>query len=226
MTDLQIEIDFSDQTGIFDPTGYAGGLTMIGCGGIGASVLPTIVTMGFTRYVLWDDDQVEPRNVASQLAFRPADLYRPKVEVLSEYLQAYGAVEIETHLEKFTANDPLEGLVISGVDSMAARKEIWQAAAWNTNVPLYFDGRIGGEHFTLLVIEPFNPDDVKWYEDRWLFDDEQAAELPCTQRAIVYPAVALGAFMASLLATWSRGGEKLPRRIDLSMRDMFFQVVQ
>lgn len=39
------------------------------------------ITMGIRRFVLWDPDQVEPRNVASQLLFRPRDLYRPKVEV-------------------------------------------------------------------------------------------------------------------------------------------------
>lgn len=220
----EFEADFADQTGIFNPEAYVGGLTVIGCGGIGASVLPTLVTMGFARYTLYDDDVVEPRNVASQLAFRPSDLYRPKVEVLDEYLTAYGAKEVVANQRRFTAEDQAEGLVISGVDSMAARKTIWQSIGWNTNVPVYMDGRIGGEYLTLLIVEPFNPDHVAWYEEHWLFDDTEAAELPCTQRAIVYPAVALGAIMASRLAAWSRG-EPLPKRVEFSMRDLFFQVV-
>ena len=213
--------DFSDQTGIFNPDTFAETLTVIGCGGIGASALPTLVTMGFKRYVLWDDDVVEPRNIASQLLFKPSDLYRPKVEVAREYLLAYGATHVDIQKRKFTADDEPEGVVISGVDSMTARKEIWPAIKSSTTA-LYLDGRIGSEHMTLLTVEPFDAD---WYEDRWLFDSKKASTLPCTQRAIVYPAVALGAWMASHIAMWSRGVIP-PHRVDQNLGSHYFQVVR
>jgi hypothetical protein len=224
MTDAdtsRLHADFSDQTGIFNPDGIAETLTIIGCGGIGASALPTLVTMGFRRYVLWDDDVVEPRNVASQLLFKPSDLYRPKVEVAREYLLAYGATQVDIVRRKFTADDEPEGIVISGVDSMAARKEIWPAINASLS-PLYLDGRIGSEHMSLLTVEPFDAD---WYEKRWLFDDAQGSTLLCAQRAIVYPAVALGGWMASHLAMWSRGITP-PRRVDQNLGSHFFQVVR
>lgn len=221
MTTPDFKADFSDQTDLFDPDSFAETLTVIGCGGIGATALPVLVTMGFTRYILWDDDVVEPRNVASQLLYKPSDLYRPKVEVAKEYLLAYGATHVDVVQRKFTANDTPEGVVVSGVDSMTARREIWPAIKASIS-PLYLDGRIGSEHMTLLTVEPF---DAEWYEQRWLFEDSQAAELPCTQRAIIYPAVALGSWMASHIGMWSRGIVP-PHRVDQNLGSHFFQVVR
>jgi hypothetical protein len=222
---LQFEADFSDQTGIFDPARVSDTVTVIGCGGIGASILPTLLTMGFKQFILFDPDTVEARNVTTNLIFRPRDLFRVKVERVREYLLEYGAESVEIHQELFTGQVPLSGLVISGVDTMSARKEIWEHIADNGDIPLYFDGRIGGEQFTLLTIEPFNPDHTEWYEEHWLFDDSEASTLPCTARTVVYPAVALGAFMAAYLAAWSRG-ERVPSQTDLNFHGApFFQTV-
>lgn len=209
--------NFSDQTGIFDPSKVDEVVTVIGVGGIGASILPTILTMGFRKFRLYDPDVVEDRNVTTNLIFRPQDLFRSKVGRVKEYLLDNGATEVEIVQEHYTGQEPLSGLVISGVDSMSARKEIWQHVV-DGDVFLYLDGRIGGQHATLLTVEPFNPAHTDWYEKYWLFDDAQAVDLPCTARAVVYPAVALGCFMAAFLARWSRG-EKIPARMDVNFAE-------
>lgn len=222
---LSFTADYADQTGIFDPAQVAETVTIIGCGGIGASVLPTLVTMGFKHFVLYDLDIVEPRNITTNLLFRPRDLMRPKVERVREYLLEYGAESVEIHQEMYTGQQPLSGLVISGVDSMSARKEIWKHVVDNGSIPIYFDGRIGGQHMTLLSVEPFNPAHIEWYEEFCLFDNDQAEPLPCTARTVVFPAVALGAFLASYLAAWSRG-EQVPSQTDLNFNGTpFFQIV-
>jgi hypothetical protein len=223
--DEQFEANYADQVGIFDPSKVDEVVTVIGVGGIGASILPTVLTMGFTRFLLWDPDLVEDRNVTTNLIFRPKDLYEVKVERVKEYLLDNGATEVEIRKEAFTGQEPLSGLVISGVDTMKARKEIWPHVV-NGDVFLYMDGRIGGQHATLLTVEPFNPVQAEWYEKYWLFDDEKAAPLPCTARTVVYPAVALGAFMAAYLARWSRG-ESMPAQTDINFADpdVFFQTL-
>lgn len=213
--------NFVDQTGFFNPMTNGHTVTIIGCGGIGASILPTLVTMGFQRYVLWDLDDVKDRNMASTAIFKPADLFRPKVDVVKEYLESYGATDVQVEKRFFTADDAdlLTGIVIAGVDSMAARRVIFDAINLNPNVSLYADGRIGGEHWQLLLINPENFDHLEWYEEHYLFDDAEAAELPCTMRAVVYPAVALGANLAAMLARFSRG-ESVPRMIQQDMRTL------
>lgn len=67
--------DWADQTGWFDPNKITSPVTIIGCGGIGSNVAFELITMGFKSFVLYDDDIVEPRNLASQKAFRHRDLY-------------------------------------------------------------------------------------------------------------------------------------------------------
>jgi hypothetical protein len=220
----QFVADFGDQTAIFDPSKVSETVTVIGCGGIGASILPTLVTMGFTKFVLWDDDIVVDRNVTTNLIFRPKDLGKFKVDRVKEYLLEYGATSVEIHKEPFSGQQQLTGLVISGVDSMKARQMIWQHVA-NGDVTLYMDGRIGGQNATLLALEPFNFDHTEWYEKHWLFDDDKAAPLPCTARTIVYPAVSLGVYMAAYLAAWSRG-EPYPQQTTLGFQgEPYFEVV-
>ena len=231
-TTPEFAVDFTDQAGFFDRDSYAGTVTIIGLGGIGASIIPTLVTMGFEDFEIWDPDVVEPRNIASQLLYRPCDLFRFKAEVCKEYLLAYGAKNVRIVKEFFTTDSPLKGgIVISGVDTMAARKVIWEAIKAHqekceTNLDLspvdfYLDGRIGGLQMSLFGVEPFDGD---WYERKWLFSDEEAAELPCGQRAIVFPAVALGAIMASYLMNYLQG-EMPPKRVDFHLGTLFFQTV-
>lgn len=202
-------VDFADQSGIFDPSLFVDGIHVIGCGGIGASALPTLATLGITPITLWDNDIVEPRNVASQLMFRPVDVQqmRPKVDVAEEILRAYGVEEVIANQKWFTADehgDELEGVVISAVDTMTVRQDIWRAVKGNPMVTCLIDGRIGGERYTLIVIDPCNEDHVAWYEKFQLFDEQQVVDLPCTERAVVYPAVALGAHMATVFANLQR----------------------
>jgi len=197
--------DYSDQTGIFDPSQVSTTITIIGCGGIGASILPTLLTMGLRSFVLYDGDYVEPRNLSTNLIFRPQDLYRSKVDRVKEYLEEYGEnVTVTAHQEHYV-DQPLSGIVISGVDSMAARKLIWENLADNDDVILYMDGRIGGQFMQLFCLEPLIGDRNDEYAKHNLFRDEDASELPCTERTVVYPAVALGTLMASYLSKWQRG---------------------
>lgn len=221
--------DFSDQTGIFDPNSVDASVTLIGCGGIGASAVPTLVTMGLDHYVLWDGDRIEPRNVTTNPVFRTEDIGRLKVERLREYLIEFGAKSVEIHPEAYTGQQPLTGVVVSGVDTMAARQAIWDHIAYSA-VSLYMDGRIGGVNLTLLTVEPGNLDHIEWYERHFLFPDSEASALPCTQRTIVYPAVTLGAYMASNLATWYQQGQgqdkRPPNQIDQGFGgEMFFRAI-
>jgi hypothetical protein len=217
----RVVVDFSDQTALFDPRSFSETVTIIGCGGIGASLIPTLVTMGVKHIELFDPDFVESRNIASQVLYRPADLYRPKVEVCREYILDYCPdAGVTAHRRFFTEADVLDSAVVIGaVDSMAARTTIWRAIEGNSDIQLYLDGRIGGEHMTLFAVDPLDGD---WYPKRWLFSDEQAAQLECTRRAIVYPAVVLGAIMCRHLAYWHRG-EALPQVTDFSLSSLFLQ---
>lgn len=200
--DHDIVVDWSDQTGWFDPRKVDTAVTIIGCGGIGSNVAYELVTMGFARYVLYDDDVVEDRNLASQKAYRRRDLYRPKVEALAEILIEYGATEVLVRQRRFTATDEITGeVVIGAVDSMASRQAIWQAVELS-DAQIYLDGRLDGEVAQICAVEPLDAD---WYTEQWLFSDGEANKGGnCTMRAVVYPATSMAATMCRHLGNWQR----------------------
>ncbi len=212
--------DFTDQLGFFNPASVSG-VTMIGLGTIGASALAALQTIGVNSITAYEDDDVEPRNLASQLIYRPKDLWLPKLSRAEEYFLDYGGEQFIGINRLFTADDEITTpVVVSGVDTMTARQEIWKAVE-RSDADIYFDGRIGAQHMTLLTVEPFDGD---WYKNRWLFDDKDAVPLPCGRRNVAYPAMALAAVLAAQLARWSRG-EKMPKRIDFDLGSNFFQTV-
>lgn len=199
-----VEVDWSDQTGWFDPERCTSSVTIIGCGGIGSNVAFELITMGFRRFVLYDDDAVEQRNLASQKAYRHSDLYKKKTEALAQVLIEYGATEVTIHSRRFVADDEIDSpIVIGAVDSMASRKTIWEAVENSPDVEMYLDGRLEGEIAQIFAVDPYSAD---WYTTSWLFSDEEASNVgTCTMRAIVYPATIMASVMCRHLSLWFRG---------------------
>jgi hypothetical protein len=216
-------IDYAGQTNIFNPDNFDEVITLIGCGSIGSTLLPLLVTMGFKKFRLYDPDIIDPRNVGASLLIKPDDMYKLKVEVAQAYIEAYGAEEVQVHAKAFELGDALGPVVVTGVDSMEARQVIWQAIQDDGEVQLLLDGRIGGLQFTLLAVEPM---DGEWYGQKWLPDDSQIDPLPCAARNVAFVPTALAAEIGCSLARFSRG-EQLPHRIDRHFAGdgSFFQVV-
>ncbi|QQR52428.1 ThiF family adenylyltransferase [bacterium] len=199
-----VEIDFSQQTGWFDPNKYVGGVTIIGAGGIGCNVAFELLTMGVKDITLYDHDDVEPHNLASQKAYRLVDLGKPKVRALARLLLEYGADTVTVYQRRFTGDDVITTpLVIGAVDSMASRQLIWDAITNSPNVQFYLDGRLNKQTAQICAVEPFDPD---WYTKTWLFPDEMApTDATCTMRTVVFPATAMAAIMCRHISRWFLG---------------------
>jgi molybdopterin/thiamine biosynthesis adenylyltransferase len=204
-------MDFTRQLDILNPTKQLHWpVHLIGLGGIGSAVARPLVMLGISELHLYDDDVVSEENPSNQFYY-PDQVGQKKVLAMAKELGRYPGVQIVPHDRRITADDRLEGIVISGVDSMASRYAIWEGIKphpdtrqFNTDVVLYLDGRLGGEDLRLLVIRPANIDDVELYE-KCLFPDSEAAPLPCTAKAIIDPAVALAAEIVARIKNWVRG---------------------
>lgn len=198
--------DYSDQTDIFDPRKFSWPVHVIGLGGIGSALVLPLIKLGIrTELHLWEHDLVEPHNIPAQLIYRPSDFGTSKVEAARSFIERMEAdCTVVPHDEWVTADTELEGIVITGVDSMKSRMSIWQAvSAHSYLVPFFMDGRIGGESYQLLSLNPSDYDRVQAYE-QWLFPDEEAAELPCAARTVIHPAVELAAKMVAQLTLFAR----------------------
>lgn len=188
-------MNYFDQTAFFDPAKWAWPVHLIGAGGINNLVGPMLAKMGIDQIHIWDDDFLEERNCPTEVAYSYKMVGRPKVTAMADaiyYLMPNG-VEVYQHQTRVTEQTKLEGVVIAGVDSMASRKTIWQAVKQNSvEIPLFIDGRSAGEETALFAFSPLDFENVGFYEDSWLFDDDEASPLPCGARNIGY----ISAYMA------------------------------
>lgn len=216
--------DFTRQLDIINPASLVYPITCIGLGGIGSFTANTLRRMGFKDFTLYDHDLVESHNVPCQ-DYDESDVGLPKVVALAQRMDKCfnDQKDIKTRHEKFE-NQPLEGIVISGVDSMSSRQAIWNAVRKSRSlIPLYIDGRIGiewdeelqrvtGEWIEIFSIRPSLIDDVEFYEP-CLFSDQEAAELRCTAQSVVYVGNIISGLIAGNIKKWVCGDKHFRRHI-------------
>lgn len=196
-------LDYWRQTDLVRPDDLQFPITVVGVGGIGSPVALALTKMGCRRLTLYDPDVVELHNLPNQM-YRSADVGRPKVEALADLLREFAPVEIQPVPEAVNGQR-LNGVVISGVDSMAAREGIWRGSVrYRASVSLYIDARMGAQVCRLLTVRPADPDDVRRYEAT-LYSDEEATEDPCTAQAIIYTTLGSAALVAGQIKRYATG---------------------
>ncbi len=187
-------MDFSRQTDLVDSEALETPLALIGCGGIGSFSALALAKMGCVHLTIYDDDLVEEQNIPNQL-YRLADVGHLKVECLADIVKRFTGIGIEARSER-VQSQRLQGIVVSGVDSMEARRRIWdRSIRYKAGVVAYIDARMGAEVARIYTVRPSDPDHIRFYE-RTLYSDDEALQLPCTAQAIVYN----GLWIASLVA--------------------------
>jgi len=203
-------MDFWRQLDVVSPEDLASlRVNIIGAGGIGSPTALALAKMGVEHLTVFDPDTVELHNLPNQV-FRFEDLGRAKVEALAAICRDFAGIEPEARQERFE-NQPLSGVVVSGVDTMAARKGIWQRVRYNPAVSLYVEARMGAEVARIHSVRPCDPTSVRWYEGT-LYSDEEASEAPCTAQAIIYNVFMIAALVASQVKKFSKG-EVFPKEI-------------
>jgi len=198
-------------------------VTVIGAGGIGSFTLLALAKMGVTELTVFDADRVEEHNLPNQL-YSITDIGLPKVEAA----RSLGAMFSDANVYGIMGNVTkeldykFEGVVVSGVDSMASRKEIWSKVKMKGAVQLYVDARMGAEVARIHSINPCDPDHIKWYEST-LYDDKDAIEEPCTSRAIIYNGFMIAALIASQVKKFAKH-ESLVKEIIMDMKTLILMV--
>lgn len=214
-------MEFLRQLDLVRPDALETPVHLVGCGGIGSFAALALAKLGCPHLHLYDDDRVEEHNVPNQL-FRLADVGRAKAEALAEILEAFTGARARAHLRR-VEGERLQGIVVSGVDSMAARKTLWQKSVRHrAGIPLYLDGRLGAEVCRLYSIRPADPDDVRCYEGS-LYDDDQALPLSCTAGAIIYTGFAMASLVADQVKKFATG-EAIAREIFCDLKTLTLAV--
>ena len=182
--ELSGHIDFTRQRDWFDATTMEAKLTIIGCGGVGSMFSILAGKLGVSKLIVYDHDLVEAHNLPNQF-FELDRLGFSKVDSIKSAVEAFTISEVEPRFTRVESSTNLSGLVVSGVDSMSARKEIAEAIHRSRmRVPHYWDARIGGEKIVIYSVNPRDPKQWELYK-KSLYSDESAQEDPCTRRSVI-----------------------------------------
>lgn len=203
-------------------------VTLIGAGGIGSPTALCLAKMGIGHMTVYDPDTIEEHNLPNQLyPMQIADvgpdygrwvdtLEKTKVDVLNEMVKQFSNIAVRTNFERYE-DQPLSGIVISAVDSMRARKDIWQQVLeQRSTIQLYIEARMGAEVGMVYTVNPNFGTDSFWYEKNMLYTDADALPLPCTATAIIYNTFMLASLVARQVKNYLTGGD-LPREIVMDM---------
>lgn len=136
-------------------------IDVVGVGGTGSQIMSGLARLHIAlrslghphglHVVAWDGDNVSTANIGRQL-FSPGDIGRNKAIVTVNRINAFFGLGWEARPKRFDTvakgynilYSNLPGLVITCVDTAAARREISQqvcdaANRWNTRLPLWLD---------------------------------------------------------------------------------------
>ena len=219
--------EYSDQVKIFNPDEFGYDIHFVGAGGACNSAIVQVACMGAIERAtihIWDPDYLEEHNMATELAYSnnmigqrkvdaAADALRYKlgdeiVILYADELEGYDGPrpQVVLHPEAVTEDTELSGIVVTGVDSMRARQEIWQAIKrqfWQ--VPLLIDLRSSGLSTLIVTFSPSDLEAAESYEETFLYTDEQAMQLACGARNVCFISAYFGAEVAYRISLFARG---------------------
>lgn len=188
--ELNGTMDFTRQRDWYDPTKSDASVTLVGCGGIGTPTALALAKLGIPNLTLIDPDIVEAHNVPNQL-FPRVSVGAGKVAALAGVLDDFAISNVRTYQTKVLADGfegeqpgPFRGIVVSALDSMSARADLWKQLRYNIGVELLVDARLGGEKVVVYTVDPRVPAECERYEQS-LYSDEDALPDPCTRRSVI-----------------------------------------
>ena len=131
---------------------------VVGCGGLGSTLLYCLCGMGVGRIGFCDGDVVSRSNLNRQFLHTVSDIGRNKAQSAYEKLSAFAPeLLLEPYTEALTEENAVEivsryDVVVLAVDSLAARLTINRACV-AAQKPL-IDGGINGLNGTMLTVRP------------------------------------------------------------------------
>jgi len=197
------------QLGICSPDQLGFPITVVGAGAIGSAAVVTLAKMGCEDLTVYDEDDLEEHNAPNQMCM-PEYMGFPKVDALAHLVEILTGTSIRP-VSAHYRGERLEGVVVSAVDSMTARELVWKSVKMKQGVSLLIDARMGAEMLRLYAVRPTDLDGIGFYEEN-LYPADEAEELPCSARSIIYcPAVA-GALIAAIVKALAVG-EPIKREV-------------
>ena len=148
--------------------------TLVGAGALGSEIGCELAALGL-GFSVYDPDNIEQYNIANQ-AYYLAQIGQPKVSALSDLAAEKSGAVVRTHWERYSRNERTSAskVVILAVDSMRARKEIFEGALErNLRVLFVIDTRMGITSGMSIAFNPNHPVHLRHYRSPSLYYDDK-----------------------------------------------------
>jgi len=157
---------------------------IIGVGATGSWAALIAAKMGWHNFRVWDLDIIESHNCPNQ-AYDLDQVGMKKVNALEQTLKKFNPdVIVEKYdcfFESKKHKDLLEGYVFIAVDSNAARADILSSISNNVDIDLAFETKMGFDHASMEIIDPFDTNHIDSLLNSLIPDDE-LEESACNAR--------------------------------------------
>lgn len=212
-------MDFQRQTKLFDPSKVGGiPIVVIGAGAVGGIATLFLAKVGFQNIKVYDHDKVEEHNIPNQ--FYPiSSIGLPKVEALAKVVYDFTGTAIDTFERRWEPSEPLEGIVISSVDSMAVRQQIFSKLLECKEILYLIDPRMAGLDFRVACVNFLNHDKYSWYPD------EEASPEMCGARSIMFNMGIIGGIVCDMACQIAKG-EVPPSEISGDLQTLGFTTIE
>src|SRR3989339_355018 len=137
---------------------------VIGVGATGSRIALLLAELGIENLHLWDYDTVEAHNVPNQ-AYGLQHVGQLKVDAMAEIIGRDTKAKVITHNEKVDGTQHFEGYVFLLVDSLEARRQIYQGAVkLNPHIQAIMETRMGPFEGRVYIFKPINVKHARQWE--------------------------------------------------------------
>ena len=187
-------------------------ITIIGAGAIGSGALLALAQMGARDITIYDNDKLEIHNISNQI-YPQSYVGKSKVEAARDFIELMYGFKIKI-VEGLYDGKCKGGVIVSGVDSMASRKAIWELVKVHQDAVLYVDARMGALNFVIYneMMVKLNHDEY----ERTLVDDTMTLDLPCPARSIGFNVMVIGGYIASQVRNYL-ARQQMPPSVSFDM---------
>lgn len=181
------KVDYKRQSAIASPERLSKvHVHIVGMGTVGSNAAYHLARLGVKNFTFYDADSVESHNIPSQ-QFDFADIGRLKVEAArDQVLRTAPDAKVKTVAEFADGSEDMAGIVVFGLDSMQARRDVFNLCCENNpSVKFVIDIRMAGNTSQAFALDPCDGAKVKGYR-LFDFDDKDAIDLPCGGESVSY----------------------------------------
>lgn len=185
-------------------------IAVAGLGGIGSWASFLMARCSPYRLDLFDNDYVAVHNMAGQM-FDINDIGLSKAYCMYDKIRKFhGGIIGAFETRFYTANT--YGIVLSCVDSMRSRKDIFESYSRAYPSGFLIDGRLAAEQFQVLCVDFRDKYSMEKYQKEFLFDDSEAEQTICSYKQTSYMSAMIASYMVNMAVNRISGRDNDSKR--------------